>query len=293
MSKDTFQSPLQKGPLERDSQSFHGDRQSQENGARELPVVAIRELTKNYLLGQTQIHALCGVTFKVSAGEFVAIMGPSGSGKTTLMNLIGCLDRPTSGDYWLTGVSVSHMNADRLAEIRNRRIGFVFQGFQLLPRETALANIMLPMMYAGYSLQEQERRARKALRLVGLEAWAAHLPSQLSGGQQQRIAIARALVNSPSLLLADEPTGNLDTRTSREIMTVLHMLNERGITIVVVTHNAEIAAYARRTIVLRDGRITSDEPVAASPTVSPDEPAHSREGSERGSGAIKEEGAIS
>jgi putative ABC transport system ATP-binding protein len=271
------------------SSTLSGDRQYQENGARDLPVVAIRELTKTYLLGQTQIHALSGVTLKVTPGEFVAIVGPSGSGKTTLMNLIGCLDRPTSGDYWLTGVSVSRMNADRLAEIRNRRIGFVFQGFQLLPRDTALTNIMLPMMYAGYSPQQQERRARKALRLVGLEAWASHLPSQLSGGQQQRIAIARALVNSPALLLADEPTGNLDTRTSREIMSVLQALHERGITIVVVTHNAEIAAYARRTIVLRDGRIISDEPVAASTTASTDGSAQSRQSSERGSTQIQEE----
>jgi putative ABC transport system ATP-binding protein len=283
-----FPSALQNNQAEIGSHTFSGDRQYQENGARDLPVIAIRELTKTYLLGQTRVHALRGVTFKVSPGEFVAIMGPSGSGKTTLMNLIGCLDRPTSGDYWLTGVSVSHMNADRLAEIRNRRIGFVFQGFQLLSRDTALSNIMLPMVYAGFALQQQERRARKALRLVGLEAWAHHVPSQLSGGQQQRIAIARALVNSPALLLADEPTGNLDTRTSREIMSVLQALHARGITIVVVTHNAEVAAFARRTIVLRDGRITSDEPIAASPTASTDGPAQSQEGSERGSVQIQE-----
>ena len=289
MTTNNFPSILQKSPSEMASHSFDVDRQCQENGARDLPVIAIRELKKTYLLGQTRVHALRGVTFKVYPGEFVAIMGPSGSGKTTLMNLIGCLDRPTSGDYWLTGVSVSHMNADRLAEIRNRRIGFVFQGFQLLPRETALANIMLPMMYAGYSLQEQERRARKALQLVGLEAWSNHVPSQLSGGQQQRIAIARSLVNSPALLLADEPTGNLDTRTSREIMSVLQALHERGITIVVVTHNAEVAAFARRTIVLRDGRITSDEPVAASTTASTDWPAQSREVSERSSIRVQEE----
>jgi len=271
------------------SHALSGDRQYQEHGEHDLPVIAIRGLTKTYLLGQTQVHALCGMTFKVSPGEFVAIMGPSGSGKTTLMNLIGCLDRPTSGDYWLTGVSVSRMHADRLAEIRNRSIGFVFQGFHLLARDTALTNIMLPMMYAGYSPQQQERRARQALQLVGLEDRASHLPSQLSGGQQQRIAIARALVNSPALLLADEPTGNLDTRTSEEIMSVLQALHARGITIVVVTHDAEVAAYARRIIVLRDGRITSDTPVAASTTVSADRPAQSREGSERGIGQRREE----
>ena len=289
MTTNNFPSSLQNSQAEIGSHTLSGDRQYQENGARDLPVIAIRELKKTYLLGQTRVHALRGVTFKVYPGEFVAIMGPSGSGKSTLMNLIGCLDRPTSGDYWLKGVSVSHMSADRLADIRNRRIGFVFQGFNLLSRDTALSNIMLPMMYAGFSIQEQERRARKALRLVGLEAWANHVPSQLSGGQQQRIAIARSLVNSPALLLADEPTGNLDTRTSREIMTVLQALHERGITIVVVTHNAEVAAYARRTIVLRDGRITSDEPVAASTTASTDGPAQSRDGSERGSVAIQEE----
>ena len=164
------------------SPTLSRDGQDHENGTRNLPVIAIRELTKTYLLGQTQVHALRGVTFKVSPGEFVAIMGPSGSGKTTLMNLIGCLDRPTSGDYWLTGVSVSRMHADRLAEIRNRSIGFVFQSFQLLPRDTALTNIMLPMVYAGYPPQQQERRACKALQLVGLQACASHLPSQLSGG---------------------------------------------------------------------------------------------------------------
>ena len=289
MTNNTFPSPLQKGPSEMASHSFNGDRQYQENGARGLPVIAIRELTKTYLLGQTQVHALRGVTFKVAPGEFVAIMGPSGSGKTTLMNLIGCLDRPTGGDYWLTGVAVSRMNADRLADIRNRRIGFVFQGFQLLPRDTALANIMLPMVYAGFSTQEQERRARKALQLVGLEARADHLPSQLSGGQQQRIAIARALVNSPALLLADEPTGNLDTRTSREILTVLQTLNERGITIIIVTHNAEVAAFARRTIVLRDGRITGDDLVAASTTASTDRLEQTWEDSERGSVQNQEE----
>jgi putative ABC transport system ATP-binding protein len=291
VTNNNFQSPLQNSPAEMGPHAISVDRQYQENGARDLPVIAIRELKKTYLLGQTQVHALRGITFKVYPGEFVAVMGPSGSGKSTLMNLIGCLDRPTSGDYWLTGVSVSRMSADRLADIRNRRIGFVFQGFQLLPRDTARSNIMLPMVYAGFSTQEQERRAGKALQLVGLEAWANHLPSQLSGGQQQRIAIARALVNSPALLLADEPTGNLDTRTSMEIMVVLQALNERGITIVVVTHNAEVAAYARRKIVLRDGRITNDEAVAASTTASTDRPAENREDSESGNVQIKEEQA--
>lgn len=271
------------------SSTFNVDRHYRENGTRDLPVVAIREMKKTYLLGQTQVHALRGVTFKVYPGEFVAIMGPSGSGKSTLMNLIGCLDRPTGGDYWLTGVSVSLLSSDRLADIRNRRIGFVFQGFHLLARDTALSNIMLPMVYAGFSTQEQERRARKALRLVGLEAWANHLPSQLSGGQQQRIAIARALVNSPALLLADEPTGNLDTHTSIEIITVLRALQERGITIIVVTHNAEVAAFAGRKIMLRDGRIISDELAAASTTVNTDWPAETQETSTSGSVQVQEE----
>lgn len=223
------------------------------------PVIAIRDLKKTYLLGQTQVRALRGVTLEVYPGEFVAVMGPSGSGKSTLMNLIGCLDRPTSGEYWLTGKAVSAMSADELADIRNRRIGFVFQGFNLLPRATALKNVMLPLLYAGYSREEQLSRARKMLQLLGLGARTHHMPSQLSGGQQQRVAIARALVNDPALLLADEPTGNLDSRTSLEIMAVLQALNQRGLTIVLVTHNTDVADYARRRVVFRDGRIVRDE----------------------------------
>ena len=239
------------------------DEHNKNTGARPTtePVIAIRDLKKTYLLGQTRVRALRGVTLEVNPGEFVAVMGPSGSGKSTLMNLIGCLDRPTSGEYWLTGKAVSRMSADELADIRNRRIGFVFQGFNLLPRATALKNVMLPLLYAGRSRGEQLRRARKTLQLVGLGARTHHMPSQLSGGQQQRVAIARALVNDPSLLLADEPTGNLDSSTSLEIMAVLQALNQRGLTILLVTHNADIAAYARRQVVFRDGRIVQDEPM--------------------------------
>jgi putative ABC transport system ATP-binding protein len=209
------------------------------------------------------VQALRGITAVVSPGEFVSVMGPSGSGKSTFMNLLGCLDRPTSGEYWLAGTPVGKMTPDQLAEIRNRRIGFVFQGFNLLARASALENVMLPLGYAGRPRAEQERRAKRALELVGLASRAHHRPAQLSGGQQQRVAIARSLVNGPALLLADEPTGNLDSRTSLEIMAVLQTLNQRGITVVLVTHEAEIAAYTRRQLVFRDGRLLSDLPVAA------------------------------
>jgi putative ABC transport system ATP-binding protein len=223
------------------------------------PVIAVRQLTKYYILGQTRVPALRGVTFAVNAGEFVAVMGASGSGKSTLMNLIGCLDKPSSGEYWLAGTPVSTLTSDQLADIRNRRIGFVFQGFNLLSRASALKNVALPMMYAGLSSAERERRAHRALELVGLASRANHTPLQLSGGQQQRVAIARALVNRPALLLADEPTGNLDSHTSLEIMAVLQTLNQHGITILLVTHEADIAAYAKRQITFRDGRVLSDE----------------------------------
>jgi len=226
-------------------------------------VVEIRDLTKTYKLGQTKVRALRGVSLAVQRGEFVAIMGPSGSGKSTLMNLVGCLDRPTSGEYRLTGKTVSKMPADELADIRNQQIGFVFQGFNLLTRATALKNVVLPLMYAGLSGQEQLRRARKMLQLVGLGARMNHKPAELSGGQQQRVAIARALVNNPALLLADEPTGNLDSRTSLEVMVVLQALNQRGLTILLVTHDADIAAFTKRQVVFRDGRIVRDEVVAA------------------------------
>ncbi len=231
-------------------------------GPRPAPVISVRNLTKTYASGKkTRVQALQGVTLDVYPGEFVAIMGPSGSGKSTFMNLLGCLDRPTMGEYWLAGKLVSEMKSDELAGVRNRRIGFVFQGFNLLGRATALRNVALPMVYAGISGRERERRARKMLQLVGLGARVNHKPSELSGGQQQRVAIARSLVNGPSLLLADEPTGNLDSRTSVEIMGVLQALNEQGLTIVLVTHDLKIADYAKRQVVFLDGRVVRDEPV--------------------------------
>jgi putative ABC transport system ATP-binding protein len=227
--------------------------------AAESPVIAVRNLTKTYHLGQTKVRALRGVSLEIRRGEFVAIMGPSGSGKSTFMNLLGCLDQPTSGDYLLMGQLVSRMTPDQLADVRNWRVGFVFQGFNLLPRATALKNVALPLVYRGMPSEEQERRARRVLDVVGLRARANHKPAQLSGGQQQRVAIARALVTGPSLLLADEPTGNLDSTTSVEIMAILQALNERGLTIVLVTHEHDIAAYARRQILFRDGRVVHDE----------------------------------
>lgn len=233
------------------------------NAERPVPAIVVRNLTKVYQLGQTRVPALRGVSLEVWPGEFVAIMGPSGSGKSTFMNLLGCLDRPTIGDYWLMGTAVGRMNANELADVRNHRLGFVFQGFNLLTRSTALQNVMLPLMYAGLARAEQERRARRALQLVRLSDRVDHRPLQLSGGQQQRVAIARALVNGPSLLLADEPTGNLDSRTSVEIMAILQALNEQGLTVVLVTHEPDIAAYTRRQIVFRDGQIVRDEPVPA------------------------------
>nr|WP_069801461.1 ABC transporter ATP-binding protein [Thermogemmatispora onikobensis] len=248
---------------DREVQLAQGNERSVPATQRRPPIVLVRNLTKIYRLGETTVPALRGVSLAVRAGEFVAIMGPSGSGKTTFMNLLGCLDRPTGGDYWLVGRRVSRMTPDELANVRNRRIGFVFQGFHLLARSTALQNVALPLMYAGLSRAEQERRARRALELVGLGSRLHHRPSQLSGGQQQRVAIARALVNNPALLLADEPTGNLDSRTSIEIMAILQALNVRGLTIVLVTHEADIAAYTRRRILFRDGQIVSDEPVVA------------------------------
>src|SRR6266571_521590 len=237
------------------------DSLTSESDHKALPVITVRGLTKVYRAGQNHVRALHGVSLEIQKGDFVAIMGPSGSGKSTFLNIIGCLDHPTGGDYWLAGIHVSHLSSDRLAEIRNRRIGFVFQDFNLLPRATALKNVMLPLLYAGRSRGEQLRRARKTLQLVGLGARTHHMPSQLSGGQQQRVAIARALVNDPSLLLADEPTGNLDSSTSLEIMAVLQALNQQGLTIMLVTHNADIASYAKRQVVFRDGRIVRDEPV--------------------------------
>jgi putative ABC transport system ATP-binding protein len=225
------------------------------------PIVDVRNLAKTYVVGRTRIRALQGISLKVYQGEFVAVMGPSGSGKSSFMNLVGCLDRPTQGEYWLAGKLVSRLSNDELANIRNRQIGFVFQGFNLLSRSNALSNVILPMVYAGISREERERRGRSVLRLVGLGDRMDHKPSELSGGQQQRVAIARALVNGPSLLLADEPTGNLDTRTSLEIMAVLQALNEQGLTILMVTHEPDIAKFARRQVAFRDGLIVRDEQV--------------------------------
>jgi putative ABC transport system ATP-binding protein len=227
------------------------------------PVIVVRDLHKTYRLGQTPVHALRGISLEVSQGEFVAVKGPSGSGKSTFMNLIGCLDRPTQGSYWLDGSLVSDMSNQQLARVRNRLIGFVFQGFNLLPRASAKGNVELPMIYAGLPKRVRELRARQALDLVGLGSRMDHKPTQLSGGQQQRVAIARALVNSPKLLLADEPTGNLDTRTSVEIMAILQALNREGLTIVLVTHEPDIATYTKRQIVIRDGKLVRDEPVSS------------------------------
>src|SRR6266480_7283415 len=225
------------------------------------PIVDVRNLIKIYIVGRTRVRALQGISLTVNQGEFVAVMGPSGSGKSTFMNLVGCLDRPSKGEYWLAGKLVSRLSNDELANIRNRQVGFVFQGFNLLSRSNALSNVMLPMVYAGISREERERRGRSVLRLVGLGDRMNHKPSELSGGQQQRVAIARALVNGPALLLADEPTGNLDSRTSLEIMAVLQALNEQGLTILMVTHEPDIAKFAKRQVAFRDGLIVHDEQV--------------------------------
>ena len=227
-------------------------------------VIDIRRLDKVYDTGAVRVHALRDVSLEVAPGDFVAIMGASGSGKSTLMNILGCLDRPTRGTYLLDGEDVSTLDKDGRADIRNRKIGFVFQGFNLLPRTSALENVELPLIYSGLNAAERTRRSRAALDVVGLGHRERSYSSQLSGGQQQRVAIARALVNRPSLVLADEPTGNLDTRTSVEIMSLFQRLNrEAGITVVLVTHEPDIAQYARRIITVRDGRVVQDRPVAA------------------------------
>jgi len=216
-------------------------------------MLELENITKVYKAGQTEVPALRGISCRIESGEMVSIIGPSGSGKSTLMNIIGCLDKPTSGQYRLDGTEVSELNDNQLAEIRNRKIGFVFQSFHLLSRTTALANVELPLIYAGASNRRQ--RALQVLESVGLARRVTHRPSELAGGEQQRVAIARALVTNPSLILADEPTGNLDTRTSQEIMAIFKKLNEQGMTIVLVTHEPDIAAYTERTIKLRDGQI--------------------------------------
>lgn len=229
------------------------------------PVVKLEDFRKTYHTGEVEVHAVRGVSLEIRAGEFVAIMGASGSGKSTMMNTLGCLDRPTSGRYLLDGVDVGQLDRDELADLRNQKIGFVFQGFNLLSRTSALENVELPMLYnrPGIRGTEQHARALEALEMVGLSDRADHHPNQLSGGQQQRVAIARALVNQPTLLLADEPTGNLDSRTSIEIMGVFQRLNERGITVVMVTHELDIARYSKRNVIMRDGRIATDASVTS------------------------------
>ncbi len=221
-------------------------------------IIRVRGLTRDYDMGAERVHALRGVDLDIPRNEYVAIMGPSGSGKSTLMNLIGCLDTPTAGQYWLNATEVSRMSDDELARVRNREIGFVFQTFNLLPRASALHNVELPLIYAGVSARARRRRAAHALDRVGLADRAHHRPNELSGGQRQRVAIARALVNDPSILLADEPTGNLDSATSGEIMTVFNALHGQGQTIIMVTHEQDIAAHAHRVVTLHDGRVHSD-----------------------------------
>ena len=223
-----------------------------------MPLLHLEDVWKTYVMGDTELHALRGVTLSVDPGEFTAVMGASGSGKSTLMNLLGCLDRPTRGRYLIEGEDVSLLPPDTLAAIRNRTIGFVFQNFNLLSRTSAVENVELPLLYAGLGGGERHARAREALERVGLADRAHHHPNQLSGGQQQRVAIARALVNRPRLLLADEPTGNLDSRTSIEVMALLQELGRGGITVLLVTHEADIAEYSSRVVVMRDGRVRSD-----------------------------------
>jgi putative ABC transport system ATP-binding protein len=223
------------------------------------PLIQLEDVTKTYVMGDVEVHALRGVSLTVGRGEFTAIMGASGSGKSTLMNVLGCLDRPSTGRYLLDGRDVSRLPSDELAAIRNRTLGFVFQSFNLLSRTSALENVELPLVYAGLSTGERHARATEALARVGLGDRTDHHPSQLSGGQQQRVAIARALVNRPRVLLADEPTGNLDSRTSVEVMAILQELGRAGITVILVTHETDIAEHASRIIVMRDGRILSDE----------------------------------
>ncbi|GIW46376.1 MAG: ABC transporter ATP-binding protein [Deltaproteobacteria bacterium] len=222
-------------------------------------IIVTENIHKIYRMGDVDVHALKGVSITIKRGEFVSVMGPSGSGKSTFMNIIGCLDKPTIGRYLLEGVEVSTLSSDELAEIRNKKIGFVFQNFNLLPRATALENVEVPLIYSGIPTKRRIKRAMDALAMLGLEGREHHFPSQLSGGQQQRVAIARAIVNEPQVILADEPTGNLDTTTSIEIMEIFKNLNKKGITIVMITHEKEIAAYAERIILFRDGKTIGEE----------------------------------
>lgn len=223
-------------------------------------VVDVRNITKTYVLGEIQVKALRGVSFAIAPGEFVAIMGASGSGKSTLMNILGCLDQPTSGEYYLNGRELSKLSGSELARLRNKELGFVFQSYNLLPRLDAVRNVELPLIYAGVSSSERRECALAALKRVGLAERARHRPAELSGGQQQRVAIARALINEPKLLLADEPTGNLDTASSIEIMQIFQELNQRGITVILVTHEEDIAAFAKRILRFRDGLLIEDAP---------------------------------
>jgi putative ABC transport system ATP-binding protein len=239
----------------------------------DAPLIDLKDLRKSYSTGDVTVHALAGVTLQIFRGEFVAIMGPSGSGKSTLMNVLGCLDRPTSGTYLLDGRLVSAMGKNELAEVRNQVLGFVFQNFNLLSRTTALENVELPLVYAGVGAKERKRRATQALVQVGLEKRMDHTPNQLSGGQQQRVAIARALVSEPKVILADEPTGNLDSRTSVEVMALFQALGRAGITVVLVTHEPDIAEHASRIVVVKDGLILTDTKREPVPAVVPPLPA--------------------
>jgi putative ABC transport system ATP-binding protein len=222
------------------------------------PLITIRDIGKKYVIGAEVIHAIKSVSLTINKGEFVALMGPSGSGKSTLMNILGCLDTPSKGDYILNGINVSHMTENELAEVRNKEIGFVFQTFNLLPRNTALDNVALPLIYSGISKEQRQERANKALQNVGLEHRVLHKPNELSGGQRQRVAVARALINDPSIILADEPTGNLDTKTSIEIMGLIEDIHDKGNTIILVTHEEDIAMHAHRIVRMRDGLIEND-----------------------------------
>ena len=230
-----------------------------------MEVIRIENLVKIYQMGEVEVRALDGVTLSIAAGEFLAVMGPSGSGKSTFMNIVGCLDRPTSGRYELDGVDVSSLDRDERAEIRNGKIGFVFQSFNLLARTSALENVELPLIYSsnGFGARERQEKARRCLAIVGLAGREDHQPSQLSGGQQQRVAIARALINDPKLMLADEPTGNLDSKTSHEVMAVFQRLNDEGRTVLLITHETDISEYAKRVVMFRDGRVVEDRPVTA------------------------------